>query len=308
MNSKNIKNENNNKDSHEIDNDIDILKILYTKKSSISYITILLTFLLVIYIIFLPNFYKSSSLLKVSYPENNEASSGLSRYAGIASLAGVSLPTTSEDKGKIAIEIIKSRAFLKNLTTFDGVLEKLVATKSYSDKTNTITYDDTIFNSNTGKWIEGRPSYLEAYEYYEDYMSVSQNKATGFISLSYEHMSPIFAYEFTNLIIQELNKLSREKDIKESTDAISFLEGLLDENNQTNIELSINQMIESQLRTKMLSNIRDDYLLSPIDPPYISEKKSSPSRAILSIMSLMFSFIASLLIILLKEMNFYNRK
>ena len=66
-------------------------------------------------------------------------------------------------------------------------------------------------------------------------------------------------------------------------------------------------MIESQLRTKMLSNIRDDYLLSSIDPPFIPELKSSPARAVLSIMSLMLSFFMSILIVLAKELIFYKK-
>ena len=60
-------------------------------------------------------------------------------------------------------------------------------------------------------------------------------------------------------------------------------------------------MIENQLRTKMLSNIRDDYLLMSIDPPYVPEEKSSPRRSILSIMSLILSFVLSILIVLARE-------
>tara|TARA_B100000475_G_C14991947_1_gene312659 strand:+ start:101 stop:1006 length:906 start_codon:yes stop_codon:yes gene_type:complete len=289
------------------DNIIDLLKILWSNKFPLLFITVLLTALLVGYILFLPNYYTSSSLLKVSYPDKSEASSGLSRYAGIASLAGVSLPSASEDKGQVAIETIKSRSFLKHLISFDGVLEKLVATKAYDHNREKIIYDETIYNDNLRKWVKSKPSYLEAYDHYEDYMNISLNKATGFISLSYEHISPQFSFEFTNLIIRELNILSREIDIKESSDSLLYLEGLLEDTKQTSIKISINQMIESQLRTKMLSNIRDDYLLSPIDPPFIPELKSSPARAVLSIMSLMLSFFMSILIVLAKELIFYKK-
>ena len=297
-------NENENVTSKKYDNEIDVVKILIANISSLFYLTLLLTTFLVAYIIYLPNFYESSSLLKVSYPDNNEASSGLSRYAGIASLAGVSLPSATEDKGKVAIETIKSRSFLKKLISFDGVLENLVASESFNSELNQTVFDESLFDSENNKWIKASPSYLEAYEYYEDFMSVSQNKASGFIKLSYEHVSPKFSYEFTSLIIKELNKLMREKDIKESSDALVYLEGLLEETNQTNIRLSINQMIESQLRTKMLSNIRDDYLLMPIDPPFIPERKSSPGRAVLAIISLMFSLFLSIVFVLIKEVFF----
>ena len=293
--------ENSNKINYDEGLAISILRILLLNKKIISIVTILLTSLFLLIIINMPNQYKSSALLKVSYPENSEGASGLSRYAGIASIAGLSLPTASEDKGQVAIETIKSRSFVKKLISFDGVLEKLMATKSYDSRTKEIIFNEDVFDPKNGKWLKEKPTYLEAYRVYDRKMSISQDKSTGFISLSFEHLSSIFAYEFANLIIRELNKISKERDIRESNDALIYLEEQSAETSQTNIKLSINQMIENQLRTNMLSNIRDEYLLMPIDPPFIPERKSSPSRSTLSIIAAIFSFFFSVFIILIKE-------
>ena len=255
----------------------------------------------------MPDQYKSSALLKVSYPETSEGASGLSRYAGIASIAGLSLPSASEDKGQVAIETIKSRSFVKKLISFDGVLEKLMATESYNSKTKEIKYIEDVFDSKNGKWLKEKPTYLEAYRVYDRKMSISQEKSTGFITISFEHLSPIFAYEFTNLIIKELNKISRERDIRESNNALNYLEEQSVKTNQTNIKLSINQMIENQLRTNMLSNIRDEYLLMPIDPPFIPERKSSPNRSTLSIIGAIFSFFFSVFFTIIREILTSNK-
>ena len=209
------------------------------------------TLIALLFIILLPNFYTSSALLKVSFPENNQSSSGLSAYSGLASLAGISLPTAQEDKGMVAIETIKSRSFLKKLITFfDNVLINIVAAKSYDFEKDQIIYDEALYDINTNKWVNGEPTYLEAYEYYEEFMSISQNKATGFISLSYEHVSPKFSYEFISLIIKEINLLMKEKDIKESSDSLTFFEGLLEDTNNRNIKLQLNQIIENQVENK----------------------------------------------------------
>lgn len=285
----------------------DLLDVLLNNKILLTSITLFFTLVAIIIIIFLPNYFTSTSLLKVSFPDNNQNSSGLSAYAGLASLAGVSLPTASEDKGMVAIETIKSRSFLEKLISYDGVLENIVAAKSYDFDSEEIIYDESIFNNKTARWIGKKPSYLEAYEFYEEYMSVNQNKATGFITLSYEHVSPKFAYEFVSLIIKEINFLMKEKDIKESSDSLIYLESLIEDTNNTNIKLQLNQMIENQLRTKMLSNIRDDYLLMPIDPPYVPEEKSSPRRSILSIMSLIIGFVFSIIFVLTREILFSKK-
>lgn len=300
-------NESSNKINYDGGLAISILRILLLNKRIILILTILLTSLFLLIIINIPDQYKSSALLKVSYPETSEGASGLSRYAGIASIAGLSLPSASEDKGQVAIETIRSRSFVKKLISFDGVLEKLMATESYNPKTKEIKYIEDVFDSKNGKWLKEKPTYLEAYRVYDRKMSISQEKSSGFITISFEHLSPIFAYEFTNLIIKELNKISRERDIRESNNALNYLEEQSVKTNQTNIKLSINQMIENQLRTNMLSNIRDEYLLMPIDPPFIPERKSSPNRSTLSIIGAIFSFFFSVFFIIIREILTSNK-
>ena len=66
-------------------------------------------------------------------------------------------------------------------------------------------------------------------------------------------------------------------------------------------------MIENQLRTNMLSNIRDEYLLMPIDPPFIPERKSSPNRSTLSIIGAIFSFFFSVFFIIIREILTSNK-
>jgi len=290
------------------DNSRDFIEVLSNNIFFIFSSTFILTFIALLYIIFLPNFFTSSSLLKVSVNDSGNNSSGLSAYAGLASLAGVSMPAAGEDKGMIAIETIKSRSFLKRLISFEGVLENIVAAKYYDFDKKKIIYDESIYNQKTKTWVIEKPSYLEAYEYYEDFMTVSQNKASGFISLSYEHVSPQFSYELTSLIIREINLLMKFKDMKESSDSLIYLQNILEETNNTNIKLQLNQMIENQLRTQMLSNIRDDYLLMAIDPPFIAEEKSSPRRAILCIIFLIINFILSISFLIIREFFNFKRK
>ena len=155
-------NESSNKINYDGGLAISILRILLLNKRIILILTILLTSLFLLIIINMPDQYKSSALLKVSYPETSEGASGLSRYAGIASIAGLSLPSASEDKGQVAIETIKSRSFVKKLISFDGVLEKLMATESYNSKTKEIKYIEDVFDSKNGKWLKEKPTYLEA--------------------------------------------------------------------------------------------------------------------------------------------------
>ena len=148
------------------------------------------------------------------------------------------------------------------------------------------------------------PSYLEAHEAYIEMLSITQDKQTGFISINIEHISPLFAKEFLELIIRESNELLRKKDMEESTQGLEYLTSELSKTPFVEIKESINALIEVQLETQMLAQIHQDYILIEIEPPFIPEKKSKPSRALICVLGTMLGGILSVLIVLIRHYSF----
>ena len=107
----------------------EFFSVLWKAKILIIVITSFFTLSSVLYALSLTNFYKSEAILNVA--EQSNARSSLAGMGGIASLAGISLPSNGEDKSVIAIKTIESRAFLEHLITFENVLPSIMATKSY---------------------------------------------------------------------------------------------------------------------------------------------------------------------------------
>ena len=64
------------------------------------------------------------------------------------------------------------------------------------------------------------------------------------------------------------------------------------------IRNSINALIQSQLETEMLANVRKDYLLRPLDSAYVPEKKSAPVRSMICIAGTFIGFMLSIFFIL----------
>ena len=91
-----------------------------------------------------------------------------------------------------------------------------------------------------------------------------------YISISFKHKSPEFAHYFLSLIIKEANSLLREVDLQESSEALNYLNDQLVKTQQSDIRNSINQLIKSKLETQMLANVNKDYVLRPLDKPYLS--------------------------------------
>ena len=209
----------------------------------------------------LPNKYTSSSTLIIS--DTSSSTDGLggmaSQYGGLASLAGVRLPTSSsKDKLVLAEETIKSRDFMKILLGYENTLKNILAAADYDFSSNTIIYDDEIYDNKNDKWVyipavgqKIPPSYLEAHkEFVEKIVKVELDDETNFLKIEVEHVSPNYAFNLLNLIINELNETSREKDLAESNRALEYLENQLSITQQKDIRNSINKLIEAQLKHK----------------------------------------------------------
>jgi capsular polysaccharide biosynthesis protein len=306
MNTKNINNENND----EV-NLIFLFEFIVRNIKFIAIFSLFSAFLSVFVALSIENTYKSQALLSVSSSSETDKASLSSSYGGLASLAGISIASTSSDRASLAMSIIQSREFLRHLIEFEGVLSNLVAAKSYNSKNGKITYHADLYDVQKDEWIREvsfpktiKPSFLEAHRYYSEIIEVSRDKTTGFINISVEHISPIFAKEFLQLVISELNLLAKANDQKESIEALEFLNAQAVKINQLGVKESINLLIESNLKTKMLSNIRDDYLLRTIDKPFVPEVKSSPNRPLICILITSFGFIVSLLIVFIRQIFF----
>lgn len=308
--------EQNNLNEFNTDDEINIFEIasaVWSDKFLIGVIVIIFAIGSVIYSLSLPNVFTSTSLL-IPAEEQASTPSMNSQVGGFAQMAGIDLGSSGgQDKATLAIAMLESRDFLKHILTFDGVTESLMAAESYNEQSKTLKFNKNDFNVKTKTWIREPglyktviPSNLEVYEAYRETLSASIDKKTGFISISSTHISPQFAYNFLELVIQEVNSLSRVRDLEESEEALKFLKIQLSETQNVDIGRSINQLIESQLKTQMLANVRPDYLLQILDQPYIPILKSSPQRSLICIFGTLLGFFLGMVIVLSKYF-FYEK-
>ncbi len=293
------------------DDEIDLkelFNVLWTAKKLIIQITAIFAIGSIAYSLLLTNYYKSESLLIARSASETQ---GLSQFSGLAAMAGVNLPSSGDDKAAQTIELIKSRKFVKHLMAFDDILPSIMAAKTYNSGSQELLFDQELYDSETKTWKRKPkkngpiiPSYIKAHKAYKSMMSISQDKKTGFISINIEHISPLFAKELLELIIRESNELLRKKDMEESKQGLGYLTSELSKTPFVEIKGSINALIEVQLETQMLAQIHQDYILIEIEPPFIPEKKSKPSRAFICVLGTMLGGMLSVLIVLIRHYSF----
>jgi len=278
---------------------IEILLLLWKKRFFIIISSILAGCLSVIIALNLTEIYKSQALVSIqSENQSNSLSSMASQFGGIASLAGISL-SDGNNKTSYVVETIKSREFLKLLINKYDVTASIMATEYYNKETKEIVYSDLDWVRDGKENFLSIPSYLEVHDkYINSLLDININEKTGFINISIEHQSPYFAMEFLTIIIKELNLITKNREISETNAALSFLNEQLENAPLVEIKNSINNLIQSQLNNQMIANIKEDFLLKVLDPPYVPEQRVRPNRAIFCISITLLVFFISIFTVL----------
>lgn len=298
----------------------EIINVLWKKKIKIFIVVSAFGVFSVFYSLSLNNIYTSHSVLSVVDSSDDVGLGGLAaQYGGIAAMAGIDMGGAGgNDKADLIIEKINSREFLKHLLTFDSILLNLMASDSYDTNLKIINYDSEKYDVLNNKWVrkvpKGRsliPSYIEVHEEYLKVVGVSKDKKTGFINITASHLSPEFTATLIALIISEINFLIRTSELADSQNAISYLNNQLEITQESEIRKSINTLIKTHIETQMLASISKDYAFTPIDFPFVPEKKSGPTRSIICILITLFGFFITILYFLadyfIKNSNSENK-
>jgi len=261
----------------------------------------------------LPNVYYSESLLQISNKKSAPTSSMPSQFGSIASMAGLNLDGMGPDVGKIntVLSTIQSRDFLKRLLETDWVLPGLMALDSYDEETKELIYNPSQYDADNKTWVREIPknrlqipSFQEVLPVYQGTIRVFHNKQTNHISLGVSHQSPVFAYNFLVLMIDEINRFNRTIALENAELSLEYLYEQLSFERRDDLGLVLSSLIEQQLQTKMLANVNKDFLIQPIDSPFIPEMKYAPVRSQICILITFFGGIFSCIFFILKHYFF----
>ncbi len=306
-----------NKHPNDFDDEIDLRELFYVLlegKWIIVSLTAFVSIFGVIYSLSLPNIYESKALLVPVNPSSG-ISGALGSYSGLAGLAGISLPP-GDDEGNSAkaIKKISSLSFFENNMLENIHLPDLMAVKSWNPKTNIVAYDESIYDNSSNTWVRDYsyprqqiPSAQESFEVFKQHVSLSEDKKSGFITLSMKHQSPYVAKQWTELIVNEVNAFYRQKDKSESEKIVSYLNQQISMTGFSEIKLVLAQLLQEETKKLTLIEANQYYVFDYIDPPAVMEKKSEPKRALICVLSAILGGMLSILLVLIRH-YFFSEK
>jgi capsular polysaccharide biosynthesis protein len=287
----------------------ELFHILLQGKWIIVSVTTFISIIGVIYSLSLPNIYESKALL-VPVNSSSNISGALQSYSGLAGLAGVSLPSGDDDGNSAkAIKKISSLSFFENNILPNINLPDLMAIKSWNFKTNIVVYDENIYKMNGNTWVRNYsypkkqiPSAQESFEVFKTkHLSLSEDRNSGFITLTVKHQSPFIAKQWAELIINEVNTFYRQKDKSESEKSVKYLNQQIAMTGLSEIKLVIAKLLQDETKKLTLIEANQAYVFDYIDPPAVMEQKSEPRRAIICIIIALLGGILSVVLVLIKH-------
>jgi uncharacterized protein involved in exopolysaccharide biosynthesis len=184
-----------------------------------------------------------------------------------------------------------------------------MAVKSWNSETNTLTFDDSIYDTNSNTWIrdfsypqQQIPSAQESFEVFKTkHLSLSEDKKSGFITLSMKHQSPFIAKQWLELVVNEVNAFYRQKDKLESEKAVSYLNQQISMTGLSEIKQVLAQLLQEETKKLTLIEANQYYVFDYIDPPAVMEQKSEPKRALIFILSALLGGMLSILLVLIRH-------
>jgi len=208
---------------------IEILLLLWKQKFVLLSLNVVITILIVIYAMMQPNLYRSRAVFTpMGGDQGSSMSAALSQYSGIASLAGVSLPSGGTSGNMIG-------SLLSSRTLRDRIVRSLdLASILFKDVTNTERDLNRIAEEKLRKMIE-----------------ITNDTKNGTYELSVESEDPELATKIAIQLLMELEELLNEVNLQNSLVNITMTEKRVKEQSKK-VEKTQREMVEFQSTHKLL--------------------------------------------------------
>jgi len=238
-----------------------------------------ITSLTIVYSLLLPNVYQAE-VIAIAAEETSRPNPVRNSFSGIASIAGISIPSGPADKVQTSIEIAQSKKFNILFAKSENLLPILFE-EDWDDATNT--------------WNENlEPSDLAIQSELKSHYSISYDKRDGIIRFTFNWDDPVLAAMYANNFVTSVNNYIREDEISEAEKSIDYLKREIEKTSIVDIKNVLNLLIQDQLQTTMLANVREDYAFKVIDPAMVPKTRIKPQRRQMVIIGFMLGILIGL--------------
>ena len=269
----------------------------------------------VFYALSLPNMYKSTAVLAPAESSDDGLGKLAGQFGGLASLAGISLGGGGSNKTAEALEILQSWAFIEEFIQEQNIAPQVFAVKGWNPEKNELIYNTEIYNPQTQTWMRDppkgkkpEPSSWELYKTFSNYLSVGENKVSGFTTLAIEYVSPEVAKIWVDALVNKINTKLQARDSKEAEKNVEFLKEQIEQTPLASMQSVFYDLIEEQTKTLMLAKGSTEYVFKTVSESRVSEEKSKPKRALICVLGFILGGMLGVIVSLVRHFTSMNSK
>lgn len=272
---------------------IDLYDLLWRQKIWIAGWAVAAAVLALVVALFIPKTYEASVLV---YPVSKDPSGGaqeglgslVSRFGGLASLAGISVGA-SERKAE-TLAVLRSRELTQRYIQEKNLLPVLFAKKWAADRSAWRESDP-----------EEIPSLWDGNEYFRDKVRrVSEDAKTGLVTLTIRWRDPVIASQWANDLVARTNEHVRGADLADSEANIQYLTAEVAKTNMVKVQEAIYSIMETEIKRAMMARGNRDYVLKVIDRAVPPEEPSSPKPLVWALAAFFIALFISAGVVLLR--------
>ena len=239
-----------------------------------------------------PKYVASAVLAPVSSRLRPEAGQGgLGGLSGIASLVGVNIGGAGAATEE-ALAVLRSRQFTEQFIADRGLLPVL-----FPDKW------DQAAKGWKSPLEDKHPTLGQGYKKFEkDIRSIDRDVKSGLVTVSVTWTDRVMAADWVNDLVARLNKEMRSRDLLQSQERIGFLTEELAKTEEIGVRDSINKLIESEIKQRMLANVNQEYVFRVVDQAVPADPKDVawPRKSLFLLIGAVIGFVLGTFIALIR--------
>jgi uncharacterized protein involved in exopolysaccharide biosynthesis len=209
----------------------------------------------------------------------------------LANLAGVSLGGSRQ--GAEALALLKSRSVLERLVEDQHLLQSLFADR---------------WDRQAASWRAGSaaPSMADAIKLLRSSVfEIREDAKSGVITVRCDWGDRFAAAKWANRLIEIVNEEMRSRTIRDAESSLSALTKQLRSADSVELRSALSRLMESQLRSMTLAQVRREYAFSVIDQAVVADanKRVKPARRVMLVLGLLIGVSLSAAVVAIAELS-----
>ena len=263
----------------------ELFEVVWKAKSLVVLISLIFFAYSVYYIKSLPDSYSAYGTY-VPSADSVQAISSTGTISDIAKMAGLNIPIAENSKIDLALDIMRSRKFLRDIIFQKEILPHLGWDWSAEDieKMSEEEKEDLLQSATAA--LNGT-------------FQIIKPRARSIVTIIVHHENPLFAKQLVEWLIEGVNKTMADDAVVEAQKSIEYLKIQANSTSISDLKKLFYSMIGNHVTTIMLAEVNKEYVFKTLDPPVLPIWPTGANKLKIIIWTSIAGVVSSIAILLL---------